>query len=100
MTSVATLHLDSTFARDLEGLYLPWQAAQFPSPQLLALNEDLADELGLDPVALRSPAGVALLIGAAVPEGAIPIAQGYAGHQFGGYSPRLGDGRALLLGEL
>ncbi|HUR73525.1 MAG TPA: YdiU family protein [Sporichthya sp.] len=102
MSSMAApaLHLDSTFARELEGLFLPWQAAEFPEPALLVLNEDLARELGLDPAALRTPAGVALLIGAAVPEGATPIAQGYAGHQFGGYSPRLGDGRALLLGEL
>ena len=95
-----TLQLDNTFARDLDGLFLPWQAAQFPEPALLALNEHLARELGLEPATLRTPAGIAMLIGADLPEGAVPIAQGYAGHQFGGYSPRLGDGRALLLGEL
>jgi uncharacterized protein YdiU (UPF0061 family) len=99
-TLALDLPLESTFARDLEGLYVPWQAAQFPAPELLALNEDLARELGLDPGTLRSPAGVAFLIGAALPPDARPIAQGYAGHQFGGYSPRLGDGRALLLGEV
>ncbi len=99
MTTVE-LHLDNSFARDLEGLFVPWQAAEFPEPALLTLNADLARELGLDPATLRSPAGIALLIGAALPEGTTPIAQGYAGHQFGGYSPRLGDGRALLLGEL
>ncbi|HWN29413.1 MAG TPA: YdiU family protein [Actinomycetospora sp.] len=94
------LALDDWFVRDLGGLYRPWQAAPAPSPALVALNEGLAAELGLDAAALRSPEGVAVLAGAAVPAGATPVAQAYAGHQFGNYSPRLGDGRALLLGEL
>jgi uncharacterized protein YdiU (UPF0061 family) len=88
--------LDHSFARELEGLYEPWQATPAPEPRLLALNDELARELGLDPEALRED--FALLSGNVTPEGA--IAQAYAGHQFGGYSPRLGDGRALLLGEL
>ena len=87
---------DNSFARELEGLYEPWQATPSPEPRLLALNAPLAVELGLDPEALRDD--FALLAGNVTPEGA--IAQAYAGHQFGGYSPRLGDGRALLLGEL
>jgi uncharacterized protein YdiU (UPF0061 family) len=91
---------DNTFARDLTGLYEPWQAAGASAPRLLLGNDDLARELGIDPAALRSDAGVAVLAGNAVPEGATPLAQAYAGHQFGGYSPRLGDGRALLLGEV
>ena len=91
---------DNTFVRDLSGLYEPWQAAAAPAPRLLALNEDLAAELGVDADALRTPDGVALLIGTAPPDGASPVAQAYAGHQFGGFSPRLGDGRALLLGEV
>jgi uncharacterized protein YdiU (UPF0061 family) len=91
---------DDTFVRELEGLYLPWKGAPAPDPRFLALNRELATELGLDPDALRTPAGAAILAGATVPEGATPVAQAYAGHQFGGYSPRLGDGRALLLGEL
>src|SRR5690606_7300915 len=66
----------------------------------LFLNEDLAEELGFAPDVLRSDDGVAMLSGNAVPEGTTPVAQAYAGHQFGGYSPRLGDGRALLLGEV
>src|SRR5690606_16871600 len=69
-------------------------------PRLLVLNEDLAEEIGFDPDALRSADGVAMLVGNAVPDGTTPVAQAYAGHQFGGYSPRLGDGRALLLGEV
>src|SRR5690242_9097314 len=91
---------DDSFVRELEGLYVPWQGAPVAEPRVLVLNEALAAELGLDPAALRSQAGVDALVGKVVPEGATPVAQAYAGHQFGGYSPRLGDGRALLLGEL
>jgi uncharacterized protein YdiU (UPF0061 family) len=91
---------DNSFVRDLPGLYEPWKAAPAPEPRLLALNEDLARELGVDPEALKAPDGVAVLVGNAAPAGASPVAQAYAGHQFGGYSPRLGDGRALLLGEV
>ena len=92
--------LDDRFARDLPELALPWRAAEAPEPELLTLNEPLAAELGLDADWLRSPAGLGLLVGTDVPSGATPVAQAYAGHQFGFYSPRLGDGRALLLGEL
>ncbi|MFN8203878.1 MAG: YdiU family protein [Solirubrobacteraceae bacterium] len=91
---------DNTFVRDLAGLYEPWAPAEVPAPRLLALNEPLARELGADPADLRAEHGVAVLAGNAVPEGAQPIAQAYSGHQFGGFSPRLGDGRALLLGEV
>lgn len=70
------------------------------APGLIKVNHRLARELGLDPAALESPEGVAMLAGNAVPEGAVPIAQAYAGHQFGGWNPQLGDGRAILLGEL
>ncbi len=90
---------DSGF-RELVGLYEPWQGAVAPAPQLLALNDQLAADLGLDPVALRATDGVDVLVGAVTPRGATPVAQAYAGHQFGSYSPRLGDGRALLVGEL
>jgi serine/tyrosine/threonine adenylyltransferase len=71
-----------------------------PAPGLLALNEQLATELGVDADALRGGDGVAVLAGNSTPDGAMPVAQAYAGHQFGGFSPRLGDGRALLLGEV
>jgi uncharacterized protein YdiU (UPF0061 family) len=95
----STVSLDNRFARELAELALPWQADDAPDPTLLVLNEPLAAELGLDPAWLRGEDGLRLLIGNAVPAGATPVAQAYAGHQFGGYSPRLGDGRALLLGE-
>jgi serine/tyrosine/threonine adenylyltransferase len=95
-----TVSLDDRFARALPEMALPWQAEEAPEPRLLVLDEPLAAELGLDPAALRTPEGLRLLVGTAVPSGARPVAQAYSGHQFGGYSPRLGDGRALLLGEL
>jgi uncharacterized protein YdiU (UPF0061 family) len=100
LATEALFAFDNSFVRELPGLYEPWRAEIAPQPELVSLNEPLAAELGLDHDALRTPAGVALLVGNAVPEGAEPVAQAYAGHQFGGYSPRLGDGRALLLGEL
>ena len=92
--------LDYTFARELPGMHQPWQAAPVAAPQILVLNHELARELGLDPEWLESPDGVAFLTGQQLPEGATPVAQAYSGHQFGGFSPRLGDGRALLLGEV
>ena len=95
-----TVVLGNSFARELADMALPWQAEEAPAPQLLVLNEPLATGLGLDPEWLRSPEGLGLLVGSSVPAGATPVAQAYAGHQFGGFVPRLGDGRALLLGEL
>jgi uncharacterized protein YdiU (UPF0061 family) len=95
-----TVSLGNRFARELADLAIPWRAEEAPEPRLLALNETLAAELGLDPSWLRGPEGLRLLVGTDVPEGATPVAQAYAGHQFGGFVPRLGDGRALLLGEL
>ncbi|MET0866400.1 MAG: protein adenylyltransferase SelO family protein, partial [Nakamurella sp.] len=92
--------LDHRFAGALPELSLPWQAVEAPEPTLLVLNSPLAGELGLDADWLRGPDGLRFLVGNLVPSGATPVAQAYAGHQFGGYSPRLGDGRALLLGEL
>jgi uncharacterized protein YdiU (UPF0061 family) len=92
--------LDDRFARELPELSLAWRAEHAPDPRLLVLNEPLAVELGLDAAELRSADGVRFLVGELVPPGASPVAQAYAGHQFGGYTPRLGDGRALLLGEL
>ncbi len=94
------LDLDDWFARDLPELCVPWPPGGATEPALVLLNGRLASDLGLDPDALARPTGVAVLCGDAVPAGANPVAQAYAGHQFGGYSPRLGDGRALLLGEL
>ena len=80
---------------------VPWQAEEAPEPRLLVLNEPLAAELGLDPAWLRSPDGLRPAGRQPRPRAVpTPVAQAYAGHQFGGFVPRLGDGRALLLGEL
>ncbi|MGW6660066.1 protein adenylyltransferase SelO [Rhodococcus sp. NPDC055024] len=92
--------LESTFADELGDLTVPWHGAAAPDPQLLVVNERLAASLRLDAAVLRSVEGVAVLSGSTVPVGATPVAMAYAGHQFGGYAPILGDGRALLLGEL
>jgi uncharacterized protein YdiU (UPF0061 family) len=91
---------DNSYVRDLGELCVPWEAAPAPEPSLVVLNEGLAADLGVDAEALRTPEGVAVLAGNAKPEGAASVAMAYAGHQFGGYVPRLGDGRALLLGEV
>jgi uncharacterized protein YdiU (UPF0061 family) len=95
-----TVALQDRFFSDLPEMGVRWQAETFPELKLLALNEPLAGELGLDAGWLRGPDGLRFLVGALVPSGAAPVAQVYAGHQFGGYVPRLGDGRAMLLGEL
>ncbi|MBY8848974.1 protein adenylyltransferase SelO [Saccharothrix longispora] len=99
-TAPPTVVLGDEFARTLPELALPHQADEALAPRLLVLDERLAAEVGLAPDWLRGPEGVRLLVGNHVPDGATPVAQAYAGHQFGHYSPRLGDGRALLLGEL
>ncbi|MBL4918313.1 protein adenylyltransferase SelO [Szabonella alba] len=87
---------DNSYARDLEGFYTLWPGAVAPAPRILRLNTELAQELGLDPAALDAE----VLTGSRAPEGAQPLAMAYAGHQFGGFSPQLGDGRAILLGEV
>jgi serine/tyrosine/threonine adenylyltransferase len=91
---------EHTFQRELEGLYEPWHGAPVERPVLIALSGGVAAQLGLDTDELLNPDAVAALAGSTIPEGAEPVAMAYAGHQFGGYSPRLGDGRALLLGEI
>jgi uncharacterized protein YdiU (UPF0061 family) len=100
MTTGAGFRFDNSYARELPGFHVPWRPAAVPAPRWLYLNRPLAHELGLDAAALAGDAGAALFAGNTVPEGAEPIAQAYAGHQFGGFSPQLGDGRALLLGEV
>ncbi len=91
---------DNTYLRDLPGLYQKWPPAAAPHPQMVLLNEAVVQDLGLSLPVLRGAQGAALLSGDTVPAGAEPLAQAYAGHQFGGFSPRLGDGRAVLLGEM
>ena len=99
-TAPRPLAFDNSFERELHGLYQPWQASPAPQPTLLLFNSELANELGAQGDTLRTPYGVEMLVGNVVPEGATPLAQAYSGHQFGGFNPRLGDGRALLIGEV
>ena len=97
----ANFAFDNSYARDLPGLYVAWQPATVPAPELLFLNRDAGrTSWAWTPPRWTGPEGAALFAGNRVPEGAAPLAQAYAGHQFGGFSPQLGDGRALLLGEV
>ncbi|HEY8603892.1 protein adenylyltransferase SelO [Tsuneonella suprasediminis] len=93
-------HFDNSYARDLEGFYAPWQVEPTAAPKLLQFNSALADRLGLSHENISDSALAQILGGSVLPLGAEPIALAYAGHQFGHFNPQLGDGRALLLGEL
>lgn len=100
MTQELSIHFDNTYAQlpDKFHTHLSPTAVAAPSP--IKVNEALAIRLGLEPEALRSDIGTAMFAGNHLAEGAQPIATVYAGHQFGGYNPQLGDGRAVLLGEI
>jgi len=91
---------DNTYACLPERFYARVLPARFPAPKLIRLNRALASSFGLDPDWLQSPEGLEVLSGQRVAEGSEPIALAYAGHQFGGFVPQLGDGRAILLGEV
>ncbi|RLJ59304.1 uncharacterized protein YdiU (UPF0061 family) [Litoreibacter meonggei] len=91
---------DNSYARLPDRFYTKLNPSPVAAPALITLNDDLADQMGLDAEWLRSDAGLAMLAGNAMPDGADPLAQVYAGHQFGGWSPQLGDGRANVLGEV
>jgi uncharacterized protein YdiU (UPF0061 family) len=91
---------DNTYARLPERFYSRQRAATVPAPTLLRVNTALALELGIDPAWLETPAALEVFSGNGMADGSEPLAQAYAGHQFGGFSPQLGDGRALLLGEV
>jgi uncharacterized protein YdiU (UPF0061 family) len=93
------LRFEHSYASLPERFYAKQAPARAAAPRLVAFNAPLARELGLDPEALR-PHAAAWFSGAELPTGANPLAMAYAGHQFGHFVPRLGDGRALLLGEL
>ncbi|WP_179379732.1 protein adenylyltransferase SelO [Jannaschia marina] len=88
---------DNSYGRLPDRFYTRMAPTPVAKPGWVALNEGLARYLGLDPAALRG--SLDIFAGNRVPEGADPLAQLYAGHQFGGWSPQLGDGRAILLGE-
>ncbi len=91
-------NFDNSYARLPHTFYTALSLNPVESPNLVVLNHSVAQALGLDSDSLQSEAGVAMLAGNEVPDGALPLAQAYAGHQFGHFN-MLGDGRALLLGE-
>jgi uncharacterized protein YdiU (UPF0061 family) len=91
---------DNTYARLPEHFYARLPPTRVAAPRLIRVNHALAEQLGIDPAWLASPEGVEVLAGNRIPDGAEPLAQAYAGHQFGGFVPQLGDGRAILLGEV
>ncbi|WP_341992352.1 YdiU family protein [Azorhizobium sp. AG788] len=95
-----TIAFESTFSSLPESLFSPVHPSAVRQPALIRLNDALAAELGLDAQWLGSAEGLAALSGNAVPDASTPIALAYAGHQFGNFVPRLGDGRAILLGEV
>ena len=91
---------DNTYARLPEAFFMAVDPTPVSAPKLIRLNHELAAELGLDVARLDSAEGVAILSGNQIAEGSVPIAMAYSGHQFGGFSPQLGDGRAILIGEV
>src|ERR1700693_3865673 len=97
-----TVHFpfQNTYAALPAGFFARVAPTPVTSPRLIKLNRPLAMQLGLDPDRLDSPEGAEILAGKRIPDGADPIAMAYAGHQFGHFVPQLGDGRAILLGEV
>ncbi|MEQ9508112.1 MAG: YdiU family protein [Alloalcanivorax xenomutans] len=98
MSSPYGFHFDNGYTRLPERLFARCEPTPVSAPLGILFNRPLAEQLGLDAPALDSPDGAALLAGNTLAEGSEPIAQAYAGHQFG-YPNMLGDGRAILLGE-
>ncbi len=94
------IQFDNSYARLPDRFYARVEPSVAPAPGLIALNEPLAERLGLDAGWLKSDEGLAVLAGQARAEGSEPLAMAYAGHQFGHFVPQLGDGRAILLGEV
>ncbi|UCH41947.1 MAG: YdiU family protein, partial [Gammaproteobacteria bacterium] len=94
------VQFDNSYAQLPERFYVRQAPVPVADPQLIRVNHELADLLGIDPAWLESETGIKTIAGNQVPDGAEPIATVYAGHQFGSWNPRLGDGRAILLGEV
>src|ERR1044071_281219 len=100
LQEVPAIAFDNSYARLPERFYARLDPTSVAAPRLIKVNLALARELGLDPDLLASPQGVEILAGNRIAQGSLPIALAYAGHQFGNFVPQLGDGRAILLGEV
>jgi uncharacterized protein YdiU (UPF0061 family) len=96
----AQFKFDNSYVRELEGFYAFCEPEPVPAPNWIKFNHSLAEELGLKVEDFATQEGADIFSGNVLPSGAASIAQVYAGHQFGNFVPRLGDGRALLLGEM
>ncbi|WP_437943075.1 YdiU family protein [Sorangium sp. So ce281] len=94
------LPFDNTYARLPDRFHARVSPARVRAPRVVKVNRALAEVLGLDAEQLASPEGAEVLAGNTLAEGAEPIALAYAGHQFGSFVSQLGDGRAILLGEI
>lgn len=91
---------DNSYARLPEAFHIRTDPTPVARPRMIRVNRELAEELGADPDQLESAEGLDILSGRRIAAGSEPLAMAYAGHQFGGFVPQLGDGRALLLGEV
>ncbi len=100
MPTMTSFPFDNSYTRLPERFFARRAPTPVAAPRLIQVNRTLAGELGLDPDWLAGPDGVAALAGNGLPPGADPVATAYAGHQFGQFVPQLGDGRAVLLGEV
>ncbi len=99
-TQKTAFHFDNSYARELPGFYANCQPEKVAQPMLSYWNDNLASELGINLTDVDKETRAAWFSGQTLPDGAEPIAQVYAGHQFGQFNPQLGDGRAHLLGEI
>jgi serine/tyrosine/threonine adenylyltransferase len=95
-----TINFDNTYRKLPDRFFRPVELAKFSEPRLLAFNQDLAKELNINTAGVTNEDLALVFSGQKIPSGAEPIAQAYAGHQFGHFNPQLGDGRASLLGEV
>ena len=100
LPSSMRIPFDNSYARLPAEFFQRVHPTPVAVPVMIRLNRDLAACLGIDPAELDSPEGLAVLSGNRVADGSDPLAMAYSGHQFGGFSPQLGDGRAILLGEV
>src|SRR3954465_11615441 len=97
---VEMVAFDNSYARLPDRFYARVAPTKVGDPRVVKVNRPLAELLGANPEELASRKGASLLVGNEIPSGAEPLALAYAGHQFGGFVPQLGDGRAILLGEV
>jgi len=98
--SLKPIPFNNTYVSLGDDFYVRTSPSPVANPSLVVFNQALGDALGLSDTCLNSPEGMAILAGNRIPAGAEPVAMAYAGHQFGHFVPQLGDGRALLLGQI